>query len=431
AAALVLAENAGTALPELREAGATSREVDAQLLAQVQSAIEAATMALSTGNMGLARDGLFDMAVSTRAELVLRLAAALRSLSRRLKPEALRQPGESEAQVLAGLARCYALAEALKTQGQDLVLTGIMARRFATSGPRDMVFVGAEQWRMPTGARGFTAYLIDQKSGQMHRGVEARGAGMDLTFDAASRWHSSIWAGGRPAGLIGTSLHFNDAIMAPDGGMAIDQSAKQGAKQSPELLTENGFVYDDWAALKGYRDACFGQGLRQSAVDAVALIAPASHAAPVFDGFSQSLVWQWRDRNGAVLNLALPERAESLISAKPKATLGLVAMTRGKPARPLTLWTKSEPMPIAMQVGRFGKKPGLRRILSGLLSGQNQPGDEAKMPDLVSRFYERVLEAILWRLGQQQGAWPEVILEQATALGQAELVARSEQVTAT
>ncbi len=419
AAALALAREAGQSLPE-SEAGAAKQSVaaDSRLLDLVQGALAEAVVALATGLTAPARDRLFSVAITARAEAIPRLAAELRVLSPRLDPIALRRAEETPVQVLADMARTYALAEALRRSPGDPTLTGVLSRSFGPAGSRNMILLGGEHWRSPSGARGFSMVLLDPERGSFHRATEARGAGADLTFRPEALWHQPVWLAGSPDGLIGRRLHFADAVMADDGALSLNQRSTSGELASLQDLEAAGVVVRDWGLLTGVMKAALGEGLRRRPGDAFSLVAPTKVESLGFDGLSQSLLWTWRDASGAGLTIKLSESMEDLEATASRVEAGLVALSPSGEARLLSLWLRGEARPYALQARRPTKPKVWQRVVSRVAS-RVAPRPMTMVTDLdgLELFLDRALEAVLVRLRQRHGTWPLPLLHEAEALG--------------
>jgi len=417
AAALVLARGASRDLPSPRpQDGAAT--IDARLLDLVQAAIAGAAVALATGLTAPARDRLFSVAITARAEAVPRLAGELRALSQRLDPEALRRAEEIPVRVLADLARTYALAEALRRAPADPALTGTLSREFLPSGRREMVLVGGEPWRTASGARGLTLVLADIDGGLLRKAIEARSAGTDLTFRAEEHWRRPVWLADSPDRLLGRRLRFPDAKLAPDGDLGLSQAATAEGLAAWADLVATGAVLREWSAIPRAIAQALGDGLRRRPGEAFALVAPARVEIPAFDAYAQRLRWGWRDPSGARLVLTLPHGTEHVGTHASAVEGGLIALAPSGQARLLSVWLRRRAAPLALAFGRPGP-PRTWRVALGHIADRvaPRPVTASLSSDELDLFHERALEAVLARLRRRQGGWPAGLPEEAEAFG--------------
>lgn len=417
AAVLVLAAKAGRDLPPEPLADAL-QPVSPDLLDRVQAALESAALALAVGNLALARDQLFTTAIAARVEAVPRLAGALRSLSEGLDPDALRQSDQGPADLLADLAGAYALAEALRSFSNDMLLTGVLSRNFAPSGPRQMAILGVDVWRNRTGARGMTVFLADLATGRLHRATEARGPGLDPAFDPAGALRLPLWSTGTPLDMMGRILRFDDAMMAEDGALGLSQVASLQVQVSLSQLEQAGAVQRQWQGLGAVMQAALGRGLRRSFGPAPVVLAPQRCDPPRFDPYEQAMLWRWRDGAGGVVDLTLPDLPDGLGGQENRVLAGLVALDRPNRGRLLSLWLTGEDRPFALPFQPLPKLGGWQELWDQ--RARLRPGPSLALhagASRVDRLRARGLEAVLTHLAGAGLAWPDALLAEAEALG--------------
>ncbi|NBZ86385.1 SWIM zinc finger family protein [Stagnihabitans tardus] len=374
---------AGHPLPEAAEV-APEPLVTLSMLDAVQEALAAATLALAAGNLALARDRLFTMALAARIEATPRLASDLRSLAARLDPDAMRQAGFTPTEALAALARAHALAEALRRFPDDPALTGTLSRRFTGQGPREMGFVGVETWRNASGARGVSFYLVDLGSGQVHQATDARGAGGEPGFSPETALRQTLWGLGDGLGLMGKRLHFPDAALAPDGGLALSQRAELRGGLAPEALSP----LSDWSGLGALLRAGRGAGLRRRAGPIAVLLAPKHCETPAFDPFSQETHMAVSD-GAHGLDLTLPQGLNGQESRIAAVLVALESATRG---RLLSVWIKGHAAPFAMGHQPLPILAGWRALLTRVLRPVVAPPEADRgIALLAGRATERAL----------------------------------------
>ena len=413
AAALILLREGGTALPDHIATEAAHRAVTPRLLDLTQAALRQAAGALASGQVIEAGNRLFTIAISARTEAVPRLAGALRGLSERLDPDRLRRAEDRPEAILAALAAAYALSNALRHAPNDPALTGIQARSFTSHGWRELLFLGAEDWRNDTGARGFTGFLFDPKTGSLHRATDARGAGTDLTYGGAAQWQAPLWSVGTAARLAGCRLAFPDLAMAADGALSLSQSAELAGPAPAAALIAHPSVQDDWNRLWDHLQTTGGSGLRRKRGETLALIRPEAATDPEFDPLRQQDIWPWVDTGGDLLPLALPDHARDIHLLPP--ALGLAAFGVTGP-RLIAFWPAGSDTPQSL------RDPALHWRRADRPAGQEPPRPAARetathRPDALERWFDRLQEAILSRLGQPTTPWRADLIRDAETLG--------------
>ncbi len=414
AAALILLRDAGIPLPDFIAADPTRAAATPRLLDLAQAGLRQAVSALASGQVIEAGNRLFTVAISARTEAVPRLSGALRGLSERLDPDRLRRAEDRPEAILGALGTAYALAEALRGAPDDPRLTGVHARSFTAHGPRELICLGAEDWTTDAGARGFTTILMDPETGAFHRATDARGAGIDPIYVASQQWQAMIWTAGRAADLAGKRLSFPDLAMAADGALSLTQSARIAEPAPLAKLLAMPSIIGDWDTLWDYVLEQAGRGLRRMRGEALALIRPAQTDDPVFDPLNQTDLWPWLDSQGTALHLALPETARHFRLHPP--ALGLVALGAGARPRLIAYWHTDRDTPISLRnpEERWRRRQGPAQDTTPkpvIRSPAQIP------PDNLDRWFDRLQEAILLRLGQRTAGWRPDLLIDAETLG--------------
>lgn len=409
AAALVLAQARGVDLPEA--AVKSGPRADPRTLAEARQAIEEAALALAAGTLPVARERLFTMAISARAEAVPRLASELRGVSRRMDPDALRRAEETPIALLMSLARAHALTLALEVAPEDSALCGVLARSFVPSGRRELAFLGAETWRAASGAAGFTAIFADLNSGTLHRAVHARAAGTDLNFDPRSAWNLPLWSLAPPARLGNQRIVLPDAALAPDDGLGLTQRAEwAGSQVALDDLKSCGAATDSLDALETMAESQIGLGLRARPGEAFAVVLPKHVYPPEFDPYAQKTSWFWETEDKRMLTLTLPgdsDLSDRLTPLCREVRGGLVALRPGRTeARLISLWV-TDPAPISLQLQPLPKAGKISGILQRLRETGSAIGLGHTVPegtiDPVHLVIERALEGILTGLTRTPG----------------------------
>lgn len=423
AAALALAVQAGRDLPS-QDLPPDTRQISADLLDQVQEALQGAVLALAAGNVAQSRDRLFTAAIATRIEAIPRLAAALRSLCERLEPDALRRADYSPPDALADIARAYALAEALRSAPDDTALTGVLARTYRPSGPRRMATVGADVWRSPTGARGMTVILVDLETGRFHLATDARGAGTDLTFEPMQSLRTSLWFAGSPLDLMGRCIAFDDAHLSQDGALSLSQRATAQGGIDLAQLDRAGAVMRNWQGLASTITSALGQGLRRRFGAAHVILAPHRTENPQADPYDQVMKWRWWDKAGHAIDLTLPEMPGGLRGQENHALAGLVALDHARQGRLMSLWISGATGPFALPFQPLPEIAGWKKMwdLRPKLR-QTAPRQAVSRQARLQTLLSRALETILLHLGGTGMPWPEELLAEAETLGLSRIAA--------
>ncbi|NSX53428.1 SWIM zinc finger family protein [Parasulfitobacter algicola] len=435
AAALALLREAGQDLPELVEAS-IQKEVSSDVLDSAADGLLHAALALSSGTIAQARDRLFSLAISTRAETVPRLAAELRTLSQRLDPDRLRSAQETPIDLFYGLSRTFALTEALREHPSDPALVGVLARSFIPSGPMRLTFLGAEHWQTPTGARGLTCVFLNLETGQTHRTVEARGAGTDFRFNPRDAWRAPLWSLVTPSSMTGTEVILKDAARAYDGGLGLTQTATSGRKDIHfDDLQKTGAIKRDWSQLPTCITDDLGRGLRQRPGEAFVILEAENIETPVFDPFDQQWVWTWRDTEDRAITLRFPENNPPHIDTfnhiLRRIRGGLVALHPNDEARTgrlISLWISGKDGGLrSLQFDTLPRPKGLSGVIDRFIERTVVRSDSTALSlNQLHLFFERLTEAVLTSLSGTP--IPNRLTEDARDLGQSTVLRFLEQM---
>ncbi|WP_444884394.1 hypothetical protein [Microbulbifer sp. PSTR4-B] len=437
AAALILLRNSGVIIPEcvITESRVANREV----LDAAAEGLAQAAQALSSSTVALARERLFSLAISTRAEAIPRLAAELRSLSQRLNPERLRRAEEKPVDLFYSLARTFALTEALRVAPSDPSLIGVLARNFIPTGPMRLTFLGAEHWRTPSGSRGFTGIFLNLVTNRIHRVVEARGAGVDIKFRPCRVWQLPLWALAEPEKMAGREILLEDATCAHDGSLGLTQRAIFNEGEfSFNQLESTGAVIEDWKRLPEWVYQEQGRGLRQRAGEMYVILKPYKVDVPRFDPLEQRWIWTWQDAQSEEIVLCLPNDIVSNIDTITlllgRVNAGLVAISpleNGRRGRVIALYLSGKACGWkSLQFEKLYRPRGF--------SGVAERFKERAVPRSVSTpgvinplslFYERLAEAALACLNGSTIS--DRLFEDARALGQTHIMSILEQMRET
>lgn len=423
AAALVLRQDSGAPLPEVLNATGPAG-VTPELLDRVVDALCAAATLLAAGSPRSACGRLFSVAIMARTEDAPQLASQLRALARRLDTDASDDIAERPGQRLAALAETYALAEAIRANPTDPLLTGVLARSYVRGDARDVALIGAEHWRTPAGARGMTLVFADVATGRLHRAVEARGPGIDLAFSETEVYRQPLWRLATPAQLMGSTLTLPEAAIAPDGALGLNQSARPGAGPFDiRTLLGRGSAVSAWSDLD--RILRESRGLRRGVAEPMAVLFPTHVAAPDFDAHDQTWRWDWRDAGDVALTLYFPahiaDDPAALRRHSSNILAGLVALRPGADGpRPclLSLWVKSNatrPFPLQLD---FPRAPAGWRAIADLMKRRmSARPPPVRSIDPLRRFLDRMLEAVADEAGARHAPVTASLRPEATTLG--------------
>lgn len=425
AAALAMAHAGGAVLPEVISAKA-GPGADMDTLDRAAKALETAAIALAAGTFSQVQVQLYNLAISTRAEAIPRLAAELRGLSQQMTPEAIRTAHVTPIDLLGRIARTYALVAAMRAAPADPALVGVIARSFVASGPRTLAFLGGETWVTPSGAKGLTLVFVDLATGTIHRATEARGANADFRFDPRAVWGTTFWALARPAAMVGRKIHLADAALAGDGGLGLTQTGTFAGSMGFDDLPD---VFDRWSDAQRAVNAQKGLGLRRQPGDAYVVCRPSDCGAVSFDAYAQAAVWDWIDASGQSLTLKLPQVNEQHLAALVRRIRGgLVALPPGGGAgRLVSLWLEGpEPGPISLGLEQLPQPKGLGAMVDRFMERVQLRDDSMIAPlDPLALYFERATEAVIAGLIARPGL-PDRLVSDAQALGLGQVIAAND-----
>lgn len=278
---------------------------DSETMDAILRALEEAIGQIFHGSAVLAEERLLDLAISAKVQSAPRLMGQLMTLST--------QAGWAEAddvrfeggRFLAALSRTYALARAIRLCPDDTGLLGQARRSYQPVADMTLMCLGLHGWTTPNGARGLTAYFLDQETGEHRSATVARGAGMDLAFTAYQAYSNPLWGTPAASRLSGSSLVLENPLCAEDG--QISTGDKTRAKDIQPLRTSDvqnsPALIRRWSDLRADLRVRMGKGLRRAAAPVPSLILPHSISEPQFDDISQRYVWRATDAEGQTLDL--------------------------------------------------------------------------------------------------------------------------------
>ena len=361
---------------------------DPAFIAQVQAALaDTARLGFNLAPEPL-EENLFALSVSSRADAFPRLASVLRAIAAALRQKRARAFEHDAGRMLELCALAHALCKAAGAidpmDARFAAITGQVRREYELYEPITLTGCGAAVWRTggnKGGARGVTAYFLEEASGRFFTVSLARGAGQDPTFEPAAAYRQqSVWQAASLADLTHARLTLNNAGVAEGGRLSAgkDVRAVVEAADAP-LPIDHPASHQDWAALHTTLSHGFSLGLSASAAAQMALLSPTNSARPYFDELTQRLVWPVCDAAGRWMALTLDhdERSEAAMARFEKYVEGLWrgmvlvrAVQQGGRVTlsPVTLYGNGAPLSFTIPPLRWGAKDKgnwLKRLWSG------------------------------------------------------------------
>lgn len=308
AAAILIRRSQGVADTPTEDKDAPPQGLSGDFLEDAIGVIEKAVTGVLMNTSPLAGEALFNLSISARAEAAPRLASELRLLSGQAALAPLRHVDFHGDRFLTACARTYALCRALRRSPDDRRLTGILKRDYQLTEPESLIALGARKWKTPAGARGLTAYFLNNEN--MWRTMTvARAAGQDFLFNPLTAYESALWGAGVLKSLMGKHLRLPEPRIAGDGSIA-GSLTSDGEKLKDKVnfndLDKRGAIFDDWGVLQEDVFARLGAGLGRVLTPLPFLIKPAKFGGFGYDDLRQCYEWEMVDKFGAALPLRLP-----------------------------------------------------------------------------------------------------------------------------
>jgi hypothetical protein len=298
----------------------------------------AARQGLSKAPAGL-EERLGDLAISSRAEAIPRLAAELRMIAAMIRRRRERLDAAEPAELLVALARTYALTEALQRRPEDSLLSGSGGETPQPLPGLELIGCGLRLWRSESGARGVTGYYLSP-DGRSFNATLARGATTDPGFAPQQAATAEPVFGRSLAALAGTGFSLEGAFATAEGRLQTGNGRaelRQSGWSAP-LSAAPGLVIDDWHQCMARLSATFRPLLAAPARRAMPLVLRPVRFGPLrFDGVAQAGRWPIGDRNGAWLELEIEsdERLDSkfellgALDERQPPLLAILAESRG------------------------------------------------------------------------------------------------------
>lgn len=309
AAALVARMECGAqALDDLTRDAPDAEVLDGEVLGDTLGAIEAIVGAVFAGGSVIAEERLFDLSISARAQAAPRLTALLRDLVRHSRHARARHFAFADDLFLADAAFAYALTLALQAAPGDPGLTGVLRRTYSARADLDLLVLGAVKWQADGGARGARFHCYSPTDKAWFVTGQARGAGMDPSFQPQAVYNAPLWRCGRAATVVGKALVLEECRVSADNQISWEDGRAALADDGRDLgeaLEAAGVLFSDWSAAWGDIRARLSGGLRRSAAAVPVLLKPSSMGEATFDDMAQVYRLPVYDARGGGLELTL------------------------------------------------------------------------------------------------------------------------------
>ena len=411
-AAITVRRRAGVVASKATNVAESARPpVSDEFVDAAQLVIRQAVAALIPGRSEIAYDMLLDLAISSRAEALPRLSAEIRGLANLARLAQRRNVGFEADEFLRRASRCFALCQSLRSNGDDVVLTGTIRRDYQQRDAMTLWLLGAAMWRSVAGARGVTCYGYSPAEKRWFSVRDGRAAGTDPTFDPGSVYRNALWGGGSMHELIGHYVSLPGPAAAADGSLSLHtftEPAKEGPSITTRTLLESDVAFDDWKMLRASLADRLGSGLRRRVSPLPVVIVPRKFRGFGFNDLEQVYELEIADQNGAaiILNVAGDEhevaRYLKQASGKVRALLVEVSLTTsGWQYRPITAFLDQQSELRCVNLDFDELSIGLRQKaidrIGEFLKGSREPATRAIDP--LASIAAEVVEALVGKIG--------------------------------
>ncbi len=368
----------------LLEASAGAPRTREEVLASVGQVLREMIGVGLTGLSKATVDRLQTLAISAHGVDLPRLERMLVSLGDAVRLQLDRHAQASTTSVLAQGARIEALAAALHRPTPALI--GRHRSRYDDVGQLQLMGLGAQRWRAPSGYAGLTLYFWDASLGSWSTWTDTRPVQQE-DFNPLVRYTGpGPWTGCHsPRDAARKQVRLTNAYRSAAGRLSGRASTValvgQGsdARSLPCLWTQ-------WKEVGKRARELYGGGLAErDAPKEIVLLKPAQWGPPAFDPLSQRLVRPIVDDTGRVLPLVLPFTDENQTAVRtleqhdPLATygvLGLVRLLAGQLSiQPISLITEQEIICLNLD-GDADAKTAKKSAARSNAAGQSEEADE-------------------------------------------------------
>lgn len=290
------------------------------LLASAQTLLEQITKG------GLSRPAphyvhrLSTLSIALQAHKLSRLANELRTISNGLEDLVRKKAEADPGSLFLQIARSYALCVALQGNQRDRPDLSGSTQDYLPATPLELVGVGAERWRTPSGYLGLTLHFIDVRNGGFYTWSDLRIHDHDELFDPLIRFRQAgPWKGLRtPSQASRSHFHLSEIKRTAQGRLSNAQTgqARVMGPSQPSLLHFAKKPCTLWQDLYHQAQALITRGLSLPASRPdLAFISPRIWDPGVFDPISQCYYQTLLDERGDRISLCLPyddEHAEAI-----------------------------------------------------------------------------------------------------------------------
>jgi hypothetical protein len=353
------------------DAKAGTPRTRAEVLASTQHTL-AEMISLGLARLSNTTEGrLTTLALSAHGVDLPNLVKHLRRLATQVSLQNSRDVTASTPLLLHLASRVHALAFALGQPGgaSNQALVGEHKKKYYELGAVELVGVGAEQWKVPSGYAGVALFFWDVTSRRWTRWTDARPTiHANVTFYPWYRYaYEDIWiSASTPARMSRSQLRLTKAESNRIRNLS-NSKTTQATILGPanvRALHMEAVTFDDWATLAERMAATRASGLSESApLESLVIVTPAAWEEATYDQMTQTLIRPVLDAAGRVLPLVLPYNAEwpfavdTLQTWNPEqwetwGILGNAAITsNGLEVRPISLLNrKTLPKPLNSSV---------------------------------------------------------------------------------
>lgn len=283
---------------------------NAEILASAQQVMEeAVAVGLSHLSSGIGAR-LTTLAISAQGANLPRISLALKALADEVRALQQREAQADESRLFLSLARCWALADATRGNGDaiDPGLLGVSRSQYVDVPEIELCGVGAYPWQTRSGYRGLTLLFWSNKTREFLSWSEARPRTQQ--FAPRQRFFADgPWDGAQSPRQVASSNIVLRGARRTASGRISGSSKTTVLVPGPTSLGQLDFgdrCFTSWPALNTYALAVQPIGLRDSnPLDRIAVIEPAYAGTKSFESVTQTLVWEVYDEEENRLHLSL------------------------------------------------------------------------------------------------------------------------------
>ncbi len=301
----VVAAGTAAALEESADAPRSRAEILDSVRATLQESVSVGLTHLGESTGGR----LTTLSISALGVNLPRLALSLRGLADEIHLHTTRSAQADTSRCLLSMARVYALSEALvHSTRADLV--GVHRSQYEDVESLELTGVCAYPWRTPSGYRGLTVLLWDERRKEWCSWSDARPEGQSAGFDPRSSYGADVgWEGGlSPQRLSRSRVRLRHARRNRAGRLSSSSRCLAAAlgptPGGAAFFGERLFI--NWNKLRAYSAAGSPLGLHEyQPLREIVVVQPARWLDRKFDSVGQILRWWLEDDAGDLIALEL------------------------------------------------------------------------------------------------------------------------------